>query len=73
MNAINLPIPEFVKLMCLPHTREIDIANLPPQDIITAASELTLSITSINSAIKIIHPGNTSQYYALPVEFGVRL
>lgn len=71
VSAVQIPIPDLVKLLCGPQMKEIEAENLSDQEIIDAASELMVTIAAVNRSIDILHPGNITQYFSLPVEFGV--
>lgn len=69
--AVQVDVPDLVKLLVNPFIKDIETENFSDQDIIAAASELMVTVTGINRSIDVIHPGNISQYFSLPVEFGV--
>lgn len=69
--SITIQISEEVKKLAQPFMKEIDTENEPDHVIIETASEMMVSIASVNRAIDVIHPGNTAQYFSLPVEYGV--
>jgi hypothetical protein len=69
--SVNIEVPDLVKLMCNPFMTDIEMENFSDQEIIAAASELMVTIAGINRSVEVIHPGNTTQYFTLPVEFGV--
>ncbi|KAI8837529.1 hypothetical protein BC829DRAFT_447634 [Chytridium lagenaria] len=52
------------------YKKEIEPEILPESDIVMKASELMAAIAIINKTVEVIHPGNTTQYFKLPVEYG---
>lgn len=52
----------------------LSIQTPPPEpEIIKKASDLMTTLSSLNKGIEVIHPGNCTNYYQQPVEFGASL
>ncbi|KAI8822053.1 uncharacterized protein EV422DRAFT_566477 [Fimicolochytrium jonesii] len=64
-------IPNMLVTFSQPFRKEIESAILPESQVIAKASELMVSLAVKGTkGIEIIHPGNATQYYQLPVEYG---
>ncbi|KAJ3097053.1 hypothetical protein HDU97_005312 [Phlyctochytrium planicorne] len=63
-------IPNDVQDVADAYKKEIEPEILPESEIIMRASELMAAIAIINKTVEVIHPGNTTQYFKLPVEYG---
>ncbi|KAJ3224253.1 hypothetical protein HK099_008709 [Clydaea vesicula] len=63
-------IPEKLKVASSSFLKDVEPVNLSEQEIIAAASELMVAVTSINRGVDIIHPGNITNYFNIPVEYG---
>ncbi|KAI9207195.1 uncharacterized protein BJ171DRAFT_578927 [Polychytrium aggregatum] len=46
------------------------VLALAESNIISVATELMVIVSAIHKSIEVVHPGNTTHYYRLPVEFG---
>ncbi|TPX34453.1 hypothetical protein SmJEL517_g02912 [Synchytrium microbalum] len=63
-------IPESLMNSLDPLKRDIEPEILNDQSIIARATEVMVAIPPLNRAIEVIHPGNSTQYWKLPVEYG---
>ncbi|KAJ3220411.1 hypothetical protein HDU67_000078 [Dinochytrium kinnereticum] len=68
--CFEVTISEDVVESAAPFRKEIEPEILPEADIIMKASELMAAVAIINKTVEVIHPGNTTQYFKLPVEYG---
>lgn len=68
-----MPITSIILTLSNDLMADIEPENLTEQEIIQNATILMKKLIPINSNIDIIHPGNTTNYYKLLVEFGVIL
>ncbi|KAI8911385.1 hypothetical protein DFJ77DRAFT_469813 [Powellomyces hirtus] len=69
--SFQVEISSTVLTLSQPYRREIEKEILPESQVIAKATDLmvALAVKGIKG-IEIIHPGNTTQYYRLPVEYG---
>ncbi|KAJ3168655.1 hypothetical protein HDU88_001548 [Geranomyces variabilis] len=69
--AFQMDLPPTTVQLSLPFRSEIEKPILPESVVTSKATELmvALAVKGIKG-IEIIHPGNTTQYYRLPVEYG---
>ncbi|KAI8801190.1 hypothetical protein BJ742DRAFT_779542 [Cladochytrium replicatum] len=68
--AFTIDIPQTTKTGATPYMLDIEPENKDEPEIISKASELMAAISVINKAVEVKHPGNTTQYFSLPVEYG---
>jgi hypothetical protein len=69
-NKLNIPVSNILDTLCEPFKMEIEPSIIPETEIIENAAALMAHLGMINKNADVIHPGNTTQYYKLPVEFG---
>ncbi|KAI9327436.1 hypothetical protein BDR26DRAFT_940492 [Obelidium mucronatum] len=68
--SFEVPLPEGIIPKSAAFKKDIEPEILPENDVIMKASELMAAISVINKSIEVVHPGNTTQYFKLPVEYG---
>ncbi|KAJ3329679.1 hypothetical protein HDU76_007401 [Blyttiomyces sp. JEL0837] len=68
--SFQLSIPEKTLQESESFKKDIEPEMLSEGDIIAKATELMAAITIINKTVEVVHPGNTTQYFKLPVEYG---
>jgi hypothetical protein len=52
------------------YKKDIDAEITPEAAVIDQATALMKALVSVNRLADVVHPGNTTQYFKLPVEFG---
>lgn len=78
--SFKLPITPLMETLSETYKQEIEPENLSgtvkftgEYEIIQNASVLMKTSITLNERIDIVHPGNTTNYFKLNVEFGVRV
>ncbi|RKO92289.1 hypothetical protein BDK51DRAFT_24518 [Blyttiomyces helicus] len=67
--AVDIPVATMTA--CQQFKKDIEPEILSETEVIAKASELMTAVAMSNvRGVEIIHPGNTTQYYRLPVEYG---
>eukprot|EP00842_Homolaphlyctis_polyrhiza_P000256 jgi/Hompol1/1230/HPOL_003112-RA len=60
----------IVKTLIERYLADIEPEILPEQEVIGKAAMTMTVVAMVNKTVEIVHPGNTTQYYKLPVEYG---
>ncbi|KAJ3300584.1 hypothetical protein HK104_009919 [Borealophlyctis nickersoniae] len=69
--SFDMDIPPIVLGQSQSYRRDIEAEILSEPEVIAKASELMTAIAMGGTkGIEVLHPGNTTQYYRLPVEYG---
>ncbi|KAJ3260903.1 hypothetical protein HDU77_001180 [Chytriomyces hyalinus] len=68
--SFDMPLPETIFESSASFKKDIEPEILSEKEVIMKASEMMASISVINKSIEVVHPGNTTQYFKLPVEYG---
>ncbi|TPX40580.1 hypothetical protein SeMB42_g04240 [Synchytrium endobioticum] len=66
----HVAIPKSITEVLEPLKKDIEPEILNDQAIIAKASEVMAAIPPLNRAVEVVHPGNSTQYWKLPVEYG---
>ncbi|TPX65418.1 hypothetical protein SpCBS45565_g05200 [Spizellomyces sp. 'palustris'] len=69
--AFAMDIPPITLALSQPFKQDIEPEILPEQKVIANAADLMTAVAVTGQkGVEVIHPGNTTQYYRLPVEYG---
>ncbi|KAL5032977.1 hypothetical protein BDV3_001497 [Batrachochytrium dendrobatidis] len=68
--SFTVEIPSLVDTLSMQFRADIEPEILPENEVIEKAAVTMVSIAMVNKTVEVIHPGNTTQYYKLPVEYG---
>ena len=69
-NLIKLPSSQILDVLCNQFRCDIEHEILQDPEVIKRASAGMTALAMVNKHAEVVHPGNTTQYYKLPVEFG---
>ncbi|KAJ3403922.1 hypothetical protein HDV05_007450, partial [Chytridiales sp. JEL 0842] len=64
------PLPNSILEKAEKYKREIEPPILSDSEIVERAGELMVSLSVVNKSVEVLHPGNTTSYFHLPVEYG---
>lgn len=68
--GFEIPVEPIVDVLCKKYKVDIEPEILPDTEVIKKATTGMTSMAMVSKHAEVIHPGNTTQYYQLPVEFG---
>ncbi|KAJ3321622.1 hypothetical protein HDV06_004037 [Boothiomyces sp. JEL0866] len=68
--AFEVKVPEIVVTLSEPFMTDIEPEILDEHEVIQKATQTMTALGMITKNVEVVHPGNTTMYYQLPVEFG---
>ncbi|KAL2913743.1 hypothetical protein HK105_206759 [Polyrhizophydium stewartii] len=68
--SFSIEISPLVDSLIERYRADIEPEILPESEVITKAATTMTTVAMINKTVEVVHPGNTTQYYKLPVEYG---
>jgi hypothetical protein len=68
--SFEIPVSPILDILCNKFKTEIEPPILPEIDVIHKSTTGMTSLAMVNKHAEVVHPGNATQYYKLPVEFG---
>ncbi|KAH6563967.1 hypothetical protein BASA60_010499 [Batrachochytrium salamandrivorans] len=69
-SSFNVEVSSLVETLSARFQTDIEPEILPESEVISKATTTMETIAMISKTVEVIHPGNTTQYYKLPVEYG---
>ncbi|KAI8930132.1 hypothetical protein BC831DRAFT_547026 [Entophlyctis helioformis] len=68
--SFNVEIMPIVNALSDRFRADIEPEILPESEVIAKSALTMTAVAMINKTVEVVHPGNTTQYYKLPVEYG---
>ncbi|KAJ3314040.1 hypothetical protein HDV04_001071 [Boothiomyces sp. JEL0838] len=68
--AFEIQVPDIVVTLSEPFMTDIEPEILDEHEVIQKATETMTALGMITKNVEVVHPGNSTMYYQLPVEFG---
>lgn len=68
--AFDITVPPKVLTDSAEFKKDIEPEIIQESQVIAKASELMAAVSIINKKVEVVHPGNSTRYFDLPVEYG---
>lgn len=68
--TVIIPSSKILEVLSTSFKKDIEPEILSDAEVIKKATLGMTSLAMVNKFAEVVHPGNTTQYYKLPVEFG---